>query len=304
MVQIFNQPPLYLFSTEHMPCAPRLQPHAQMRWVGADTEKRYKVAPHPLLRPEDVTYNFNSLGYRCPEFNLDKLEKKVISVVSIGASEVFGIGLPEDKTFPHQFAKLLEKETGYPVINWNLGMGGASSDYMSRTLFSALAVLKPDVVLFVLPPPRRREHINQAGRAHFYINTKTGINTLDKLKTYLVDPGHISQIKANNALSSDFNDQINYFKNYLICQSICERHDVMWLFSFISNKYMSHIDPLVKKEHLVAPGLLELGLKHKDNPAEGLARDMGHPGIKPNQEMAELFLERLKALYSTRLESI
>lgn len=310
MASVINKEPLYLFSKEYLPFAVITKPHSQLQWFGTDTAERYKQEPHPSLRPEDIIYSFNSRGYRCSEFSLEEPRKNTIKVVSIGASEVFGLGLPEDQSFPYLFSKLLEKDRGCSVINWNLGLCGASSDYNSRMLVSVLPALKPDIVLLVFPAALRREHLNDVGRLFLYPNSFSP-NVIQKIKNTLeyrlFDPENANQNNAYKALSSDYDDQINLFKNYQVCESLCEKYNTMWLFSTFRSAFFCHIEHLLNTDHFVSPGVTDIRdnyLKNKEDPAICWARDMGHPGILPNQETAKLFYERLKALYSTKLNSI
>jgi|TARA_R110001592_G_scaffold132997_3_gene347969 hypothetical protein len=71
-------------------------------------------------RTQEIQYKLNSQGYRCPEF--DTIDWKN-SIVIVGCSQVFGIGLAEDETIAVQLQKL----TDCPVIN--LGRPGSSIDY-------------------------------------------------------------------------------------------------------------------------------------------------------------------------------
>jgi hypothetical protein len=296
-----NPAPVSLFSTETLPCAYGVKPHSQLRWFSADSEARHLALPHPVIGAEDVLYKFNALGYRCPEFDLAKANTKALSVVSIGASEVMGYGLPETQSFPYLFCQLLEQHTGRSTTNWNLGVAGSSADTMTRTLIPALSVLKPDIVLFVFPFPWRREHINAAGKL-FFFDRNARVNVFNKLKNRLVSPEYAEQFSANQMLSTDYSDQLNYFKNYQLCETFCEKHKLMWLFSSFHSSYFKAFTHLLKTENLISQGLWDLTQAYKNDVATGLARDRFHPGIKPNNEMAGLFFQRLIDLYGSRLQ--
>jgi len=150
MEPVFDSAPLFLYSETELPPSGITQTDIELRWFANDTEKRFRQKPHPSLKPDDILYRFNSKGYRCGEFSQPS-NPDTLKVVSIGASEVFGVGLPVAKTFPQLFCDKLEKVYGCETINWNLGVSGTSADYISRVLFSALPVLKPDIVLIVFP---------------------------------------------------------------------------------------------------------------------------------------------------------
>ncbi len=297
-----NPQPLSLFSREKLPHAFGIEPNSEMRWFSSDNEERHIKFPHPMLGAEDVVYKFNSYGYRCAEFSLNKANKKTLSVVSIGASEVMGYGLPEDRSFPHLFTKLLENHMDFQTLNWNLGVPGSSSDTMSRMLIPVLSVLKPDIVLLVFPFPWRREHINDAGQV-FFFDRNSHRNIFKAVKSRLVNPEYTEQFSANSRLSSDYNDQLNYFKNYQVCESLCEKNNVMWLFSPFNVSHFRQFEHMLMSKNLVSPGMWDSTNRYRDDPGIGLARDRWHPGIKPNQVMAEMFFDRLTTLYSDQLKA-
>lgn len=296
MAKVIGLSPLHLLSSEQMPLTDERLIGARLQWFGVDNEHRNQSNPHPVFGAVDVSYHFNTKGYRCPEFGMGAFENH-LTIVSIGASEVLGTGMPEAQLFSNVLATHLEEGLQRPVIHFNLGMGGASADYISRILASALPVLKPDIVLLMFPYYGRREHINAQGRFFLFNNQYSQPNA--KLK--LSDPENYSQIKANALLSSDYSDQLNFYKNYQFCESLCEKYKACWLFSAYRMAFFGQIDSLINIKHFVTPGLGDLKLKYQDNPSIGLARDMGHPGIMPHKEMAENLFERLKSLYFDRL---
>jgi hypothetical protein len=293
-----NQGPLYLFSTEHMPAAPRPEPDAFCNWHGSDSEKRYRKQPHPVLGPGDVKYNFNTLGYRCREFDLACGPDAPIRVAMLGASEILGTGVPQDQTVSAVFARLLGERLGRPAIDWNLGIGGSSPDYIARMLVSVLPVLRPDVMLMSFPYHARREHIDADGRISYFNTGRAGQR---KLAERFLEPDKFALMQASMTLSSEYNDALSLYKNYQVCEALCEKHRTMWLFSATRDVFFEQIAHLVAHPHWVRPGLSDLKASFSDDPAAGLARDMQHPGVGPHRDMAALFLAQLEACYPERL---
>ncbi len=293
---IIGKESLYLFSTEHMPSNPRGDV-GELKWYGMDSEKRYKKKPHPVFGPEDITYRYNSHGYRCPEFEMrNQVQENAVHVISVGCSNTFGTGLPEDKTYPAVFKELLQNYLGCPVINWNLGMGGGSADYMVRTLTSAIPILKPDLVLLTFTGLDRRECISEDARVFPY-NKNEPINKL-------VNPELNSIANAYKTLTSSYNNLLNLFKNYKVCEALCEQFGVIWLFSGFYASEFEGMTHLIHADKLVEPGIMELRGQYKEDPVMGLARDMFHPGIQPNKDHAEAFFARLQKVYSSSLEKL
>lgn len=295
-----SQAPLHLLSTEQMPHAPRTTPSAHVTWHGSDSEERYRERPHPTLGPGDVDYRFNTHGYRCRDFFAAR-EAGAVTVLALGASEVLGTGVPQDQTFPAVFARLLGERLGRPAIDWNLGVGGSSADYIARTLVSALPVLKPDVVLMVFPHQGRRELLAHDGRIHYYKH-EAGVRR--KLGERFLDPERYVLNQASMNLSSEFNDAMSQYKNYKVCEALCEQHGAMWLFSATRDAFMGQIAHLVDEVRWVRPGIADLKSNAGSDAGLAFARDMQHPGIGPHREMAERFLARLQACDGERLRSL
>lgn len=288
--------PLCLLSTQHIPAAPKPEPEALSNWHGPDNEKRYRKNPHPTLGPGDVQYRFNTLGYRSRECT-PVADGETLGVVVIGASEILGIGVPQDATVSAVFAALLGQHLDRPVVDWNFGIGGTSPDYMTRMLVSVLPVLRPSVVLMVFPHSARREHIDVDGKVWMFNN---GLGSQRRLATRLLEPDRHALVQASLSLASEANDAVNLYKNYQASAALCEQHGAMWLFSATRDNYLDEIAHLVNPAHRVQPGLGDLKISFADRDL-AVGRDMTHPGIGPHREMAGLFLAQLQACYADRL---
>jgi hypothetical protein len=125
------------------------------QWNGMDTEELYnqhlKDAKSVRLLKKlgwdsnSISYKFNSLGFRCDEFD-DRA-----CGLAIGCSFTQGVGLPLSATWP----SLLSELTNTHV--WNLGSGGASSETVFRIFEYSVKKLSPKFVCILLPPPGRFE---------------------------------------------------------------------------------------------------------------------------------------------------
>jgi hypothetical protein len=267
-----------------------------VQWFGLDTPERYQKNPHPTLTLTSVIYRFNSLGYRCAEFDQANPDPRPFSVVTLGASEALGVGVPEELTVSRLFCNWVGKHLGRPVIDWNLGYGGRGADFMTRTLVSALPVLRPNIVLLLFPHPARREVIRPDGSI-FHFNPH-GQNSLS---AKLLNPEKHMLTEACLDLGSGYNDEVNLFMNWQVCRSLCEQHHVMWLYAGLRDHFFNRIKHLLDSDHWVRPGLGDLKQHFNDQPALALARDMQHPGIAPHERMAEQLFERWRQLYPDRV---
>jgi hypothetical protein len=72
----------------HSPLYPRTQ---FLRWLLTDSEENYRKQGNKAFSVESVGYEFNSLGYREPEFNREPGEAVVMF---LGDSHTFGLGMP------------------------------------------------------------------------------------------------------------------------------------------------------------------------------------------------------------------
>lgn len=293
-------PPLHLLSVQQMPFAPRTPAGVRRTWQGTDSEERFRKRPHPTLGPEDVDYRFNARGYRCAEFDAPR-DPAALVVVSLGASEVLGTGVPVERTFTAELARLLARRLDRPVLPWNLGAGGCSADCVARLLVSALPVLRPDLVVMIFPHPARREHLGDDGRVHCHNREGPARR---KLSDRLADPEHYALTEANLNLSSAHNDAVNLYKNYKVCEALCRASPAMWLYGATRDAFFDPIGHLLDEGHRVRPGIGELKASSGADPALTLARDMQHPGVDVHREMAARMLAQLEACHADRLHDL
>ena len=86
----------------HSPLYPRTQ---FLRWFDTDSEENYRKRGNQAFSVESVGYEFNSLGYRGPEFNREPGEAVVMF---LGDSYTFGVGMPWEKLWTSLLTKHLE----------------------------------------------------------------------------------------------------------------------------------------------------------------------------------------------------
>jgi hypothetical protein len=244
--------------------------NVEEKWFQLDSEESYKVKGNYLLFDKiPISYKFNSFGYRCPEFT----ETAAIKILSIGCSYVLGLGLPSDLLFHEKFAKRLRDESSLSVVNWNLGQSGASNDYISRIANLAIPVLNPDIVLVNFTRFARREYVAPHRKLVRYSPT-------------FFPPDPVAQEIYGHffALSSPFDDEVNFYRNYKSIESLLR--DRIWLYSFIAREEMEGF-----KEHLDHDRCV-CSFEAVDK-----ARDNLHPGIESHNLVYEKFWEKFVDLY-------
>jgi len=110
-------------------------PHTGNKFSGPDKLELYNKnllsqSVDWYYRNNSITYTVNSQGYRCPEF--DKIDW-ANSIVILGCSYVYGIGIDDSNTIDKELSKL----TNCPVIN--LGAGGTSIEF---SLYNSIILRK------------------------------------------------------------------------------------------------------------------------------------------------------------------
>ena len=113
----------------------------------------------------EVTYQLNSHGYRCDEFDNIDWEN---SIVFHGCSNVFGVANPEEYTIP----KLFESISGIKTVN--LGMPGVGADYVSNNiLMMRRQDIKPLANVVLWPNPERFYFTDEADDILWHVSSNT-----------------------------------------------------------------------------------------------------------------------------------
>jgi len=121
-----------------------------MTWFCTDTEESYKQKQNNVFTPESFGYNFNKYGYRIGSRDWD-LNTTRQRILTLGCSHTVGVGVPWEHAWSTMFADYVGGEF------FNLGIAGASSDTVFRTLLQTIDIIKPDIVAIYWPDPIRWE---------------------------------------------------------------------------------------------------------------------------------------------------
>jgi len=114
-------------------------------WMSTDTESKYKEnhKNKKITYNEQISYNLNSLGYRCNEFIFDNDD---FNLVTVGCSIPCGIGVRYEDSFPYIIANELSTKMNKKVNNFNLSLDATGIDYAYRTILSTKA-LRPNLII-------------------------------------------------------------------------------------------------------------------------------------------------------------
>ena len=108
---------------------------------------------------DDWDYSFNRYGYRGEEFD----PNAKFQIAAFGCSYTFGNALKWEQTFAYRFKCLVAEHygsAGDDVNLLNFAQGGASNDYISRTLLTQVSSFRPDLVLGYFTHKNRKEFVD------------------------------------------------------------------------------------------------------------------------------------------------
>ena len=244
-----------------------------MPWFGFDSEENWRNRKSPGPNGvHNVSYRLNSLGYRCPEFDAEA----ALRIVSIGCSYVFGEGLPQEALFHECFAERLRAEVPKSVVNWNIGVAGASNDGIARLLTRAVPALNPDIVMVHFTHAGRREYVTASGEWMTYSRGRKPTDPITK-----------EIFRHFEALSSPADNCLNFVRNYLSVSALLK--DRFWMFS------------------ISRAGEIEEVLQHMDAAryvgslqAVDMARDGIHPGPESHHGLYHSYWDRFLSLGGPR----
>lgn len=185
---------------------------------GLDSFKLCKDKNYFLNYPYQITYSYNSRGYRDNEWPVDTELSECIWTV--GDSFTVGLGAP----YEHIWPQLLQKNLNHRVIN--VAMDGASNQWISRKAIGIIEEVNPKNIVLMWSYTHRREldNINKTDMerriwANMYtdemedlINFKMSLNSVVKTnKNNLI---HLAIPKAF-VKRANLNYEFNNIKNFL-----------------------------------------------------------------------------------------
>jgi hypothetical protein len=177
-----------------------------LEWIPSDTQQNYKEnCQDPTVKEyikqwdNKLTYVLNSHGFRTSEIEEDNQ-----SLVALGCSHTFGVGLSDNQVY----CRLLADKLGCRLFN--LGVPGGATDTAFRIASYWLPIIKPKYVVMVGPQPVRFEIRMFKTDRHVFIPGNTG-------------PEKSVQEMAKRFISFEENALVNRHKNLLAIENITER---------------------------------------------------------------------------------
>lgn len=165
------------------------------QWISnmSSKKRRAYLTRHGWDHEHAIEYRYNTDGFRGDQF----VEHD--SLIVLGCSFTFGVGLREDQSWPWIVAK------GLQLACNNLAWGGASSDRCWRMAEFWVPQLRPKFVIMLTPPGGRVELI---------------INDQDREAEGLM-PDQAADTWTKTWIAVDENVRLNQVKNQLAVAMLC-----------------------------------------------------------------------------------
>lgn len=169
----------------------------------ANAEKK-KIIERNGWNEHNITYSFNSHGFRADEFTDDD------SIMFLGCSLTLGTGIPREHSWAHLVSQTLN------LKNYNLGISGGSNDSAFRLANHYIPQLKPKIVVFMATAPQR-----------FDIISDQEIYTLMHTRV----PKQFDGEFYRSWITYEENGELNWKKNYYAIQHLCREHNIKLVYS-------------------------------------------------------------------------
>ena len=241
------------------------------QYSGIDSLENCLNKKHFESYPHDITYNYNSRGFRDVEWP-DTIEELQSAIWCVGDSFTVGIGSPLEHTWPW----VLQQATQRRIIN--VSMDGASNMWIARHVNLIKKQIDPKNIVVMWSYVSRREHANQnltdEQRRIHHDNT----NNLEDLLNF---KSCQTMIKPSNAIQLAIPEYTPYIPNY---QSTWENiRGVDW----------PEQSPLTINEMLALPAFVQTELKDNFNTWADLQQSIEQKSLLPTLEKNLIKVKRL-----------
>lgn len=295
--------------------AEKAKPNDVKQWYFLDSKENFEKRPHPKYL-NGFDYKFNNYGYRCNDFDLKNDKYKILT---IGCSVSFGFGLPYEETYAYMLCDKLSKKYNINIKNYNLSHIGESMDYIARTLFQTIDIIKPNYVVLLFPNNSRLEYYEEKDAKPISYSLSMLIDELHK--EYFDKKLKNRNIKIDDVFLKLLENKnycfFNFVKNFNFINEILKNRNIKWFWSSWSNppnirmknitsnvfyffyiKYISNLRKYIDLDNtdyskdFVQKMLNELKIKPFQDKTL-LARDWIHPGIEFNGFFANYLCNKI-----------
>jgi hypothetical protein len=188
----------------------------EINWLNPDSESSYEKNLKVKFKEleingwidEKISYKFNSEGFRSDEFD------RYPSLIALGCSFTFGIGVRYEQTWPFLLSSKLNLKC------WNLGVPGGSNDTAFRLGLHYIPKLNPKYVVLLSPYSERLEILEDTEKNSFF--------TTNLLPNWCDEKSYESFYKR--WILNESNSILNRHKNILALKEICNSLNINFLY--------------------------------------------------------------------------
>jgi hypothetical protein len=247
-----------------------------MKWYRGDSEKRYQQnladGNEPSYGPNDILYQFNSLGYRAPEIKPKNPRSQFPRICFYGCSLMEGYGLPEDQAIPAKFADAYGQVYGSSEF-YNFGKASASNDDIANIIVDSEPIVQPDLVVVYWTYFSRRALYTEDGKILKWNKH------WDNMSVPISEKYH-PLCEAQRVLINNNSNVNNFIKNFRLVKYYLRNKGISMLWGLANSKWMVQIGQYLEHDDLKTYADLSL-----DSNLVDYSRDMMHPGPESVDQM-------------------
>jgi hypothetical protein len=245
------------------------------------------------------TYRFNSLGFRGEEY--DPAARATIFVC--GCSITFGTGLDVEDTWSHRFKLAYAQRHGLApsAVNvLNFAQGGASNDYIARTLLAQCARVRPTLVVAQFTVMNRAEAYESGEPFSIGMGLWPSLSLWWRFLgvPWAKKRAVFGRMRLASGYFRSYTSELgfaNALRNILLVQSYCRAQGIPCVMSWSDHWRIE--DERFGRNEALAPlialldrtRLCDFSIRDPDIRTD-TAADGGHPGPRSNAEFAERLL--------------
>ena len=133
-------------------------------WSSTDSLENWNKTGETSEKQEysaDFVYHHNAHGYRCDEFE-DIMNRPTKKLLVLGCSHTYGVGVPEEHTWPQMLKRQFEHHKNEKIDVINLGVPGGSNQLIDVYL-NWCHRFKPDYIAVLFTYDNRKTVIDENG---------------------------------------------------------------------------------------------------------------------------------------------
>lgn len=264
---------LWAFQEPDYAVGPRSQ---NVSWFNIDRADTYRPEGN-AYGPTDIAYTFNSDGFRCDDLAPCEADLRILFV---GCSVAFGLGLPVEHGFAHRLVSAL-RGRGLAAPYWNVAFPGKSIEYCARAAYCLTPLLRPHVIIGLMPDLHRHELI-----AHHTQYREDGLEDYSSWSLDLDWPPE-GFMRAAHTIFTDANDQHQAVRSMALIDMAAKAHGGRFLWSSWSQHTVETLGAIPAIRESLLPFTFETSGPER-------ARDGIHFGAPAHQRFADDLLRFLE----------